>query len=178
MSLIFAAYESTATVIAWALHELALNPIHQAALRSEVSASPSDPSFDDLYSGLPFLDAVVNETLRIHPPVLQVHREAMQDSLVPLTPLPKSSAYQHAPKLSPTPATLLFIPRGTILLLPVNVMQRAEDVWGSDAQVWNPCRWADIEAKEAKEKKQDWRRELLGFSTGQVFLSYSFESLT
>lgn len=166
MSLIFAAYESTATVLAWTLHELALNPAHQEALRNEVSASPSDPSFDDLHTGLPFLDAVLNETLRIHPPVLQVHREAMQDSLVPLTPLPKSSSCRPAQGLSPTPSTHLFIPRGTILLLPVNVMQRAEDVWGADAQVWNPCRWADIQANEAMEKKQDWRREILGFSTG------------
>jgi cytochrome P450 len=167
MSLIFAGYETTATVIAWILHELALNPDHQKALRNEVSASPSDPSFDDLHSGLPFLDAVVNETLRVHPPFLQVHREASQDSLVPLTPLSKSS-YRPGQGLSPTPSTHLFIPRGTILLLPVNVMQRAKDVWGSDADVWNPNRWAEIEAKEAEEKKQDWRRELLGFSVGCV----------
>ncbi|KAF8499344.1 cytochrome P450 [Gautieria morchelliformis] len=165
MTLIFAGYETTATVIAWALHELALNPTHQDALRDEVSALGSEPTFDELHSGLPFLDAVINETLRIHPVVLQVHREASQDSLVPLTPPPKSS-YQQSRGLSPDRSAHLFIPRGTIILFPVNVMQTAEDVWGPDAHTWNPRRWADIERKEAGEKRKDWRRELLVFSTG------------
>ncbi|KAF8588823.1 cytochrome P450 [Ramaria rubella] len=165
MTLIFAGYETTATVIAWVLHELALNPQHQETLRSEVSASSSDPSFDELHSGLPFLDAVINETLRHHPVVLQVHREASEDSLIPLTPLPKTP-HQSVRGLSPTQSTHLFIPRGTILLLPVNVMQSAEDVWGADARKWNPHRWADIEAKETRERRPDWRRELLVFSTG------------
>jgi cytochrome P450 len=167
MTLIFAGYETTATVIAWALHELALNPAYQDALREEVSASGSEPTFDELHSGLPFLDAVVNETLRIHPVVTQVHREASQDSLVPLTPPPKPS-YQQSRGLSPDQSAHIFIPRGTIILFPVNVMQTAEDVWGPDAHTWNPHRWADIARKEAGEKRQDWRREILVFSTGCV----------
>lgn len=166
MSLIFAGYETTATLIAWVLEELALNPAHQERLRNEVSASPSDPSFDELHSGLPFLDAVINETLRVHPPVLQIHREATEDSMIPLTTLPKGSSFLPKQQLSPSSSTHLFVPRGTIILLPVNVMQRAEDVWGANAHVWDPTRWADIAAREAAEKKQDWRRELLVFSSG------------
>lgn len=165
MTLIFAGYETTASVIAWALHELALNPAHQEALRNEVSASGAEPSFEELLSGLPFLDAVVNETLRLHPVVLQVHREASKDILVPLTPLSKS--LNHQPRgLAPTQSTHLFIPRGTIVLFPVNVMQTAEDVWGADAHVWDPRRWSDIRVKESREKRTDWRREILSFSTG------------
>ncbi|KAF8515319.1 cytochrome P450 [Hysterangium stoloniferum] len=163
MTLIFAGYETTATVIAWALYELALHPKFQDTLRAEVTASSADPSFEDFQAGFSLLNATVNETLRVHPVVMQVHREAAQDSLVPLTAL-----QEHSPNrgLNPQPQSHLFIPRGTILVLPINIMQSAEDVWGPDAHIWDPYRWRDINAKESREKRQDWRRELMVFSAG------------
>ena len=167
MTLIFAGYETTATVIAWALHELALNPAHQDALRNELSALGSEPVFDKLHSNFPFLDAVINETLRVHPVVTQVHREASKDSLVPLTPLPQS-CHKQPGGVTPVRSTHLFIPRGTIVMFPVNVMQSAEDVWGPDAHAWDPRRWADIEGTKAQDQWSDWRREILVFSTGCV----------
>ena len=174
MTLIFAGYETTATVIAWALHELALHPAEQDALRNEVSASGSEPTFDELHTGLPFLEAVVNETLRVHPVVPQLHREAAQDTLLPLAPLPKSSFKQAG--VSPTPSTHLFVPRGTIILMPLNVMQTAKDVWGADGDVWNPHRWAEIEGKESRAHRSDWRRELVAFSAGYA-ISINWEDL-
>jgi hypothetical protein len=168
MTLIFAGYETTATVIAWTLYELAMNPEFQGALRAELSVSSADPSFEDLQTLFPLLSATIDETLRVHPVVLQVHREAAKDCLVPITQL-----QEHSPKrgLAPQPQSHLFIPRGTVLVLPVNTMQSAEDVWGPDANRWNPYRWRDIDAKEDREKRRDWRRELMAFSTGLVIAS-------
>lgn len=165
MTLIFGGYETTATIMAWALHELALHPEIQEELRREVTASSSDPSFEDLYHGLPLLSAVVNETLRFHPTFMQVHREASKDSLLPLTPLPQEFAQKG---IIPSNKTHLFVPKGTILVLPINIMQSSEDVWGSDAHIWNPYRWMDGANKEADQSKHAWRKELMIFSTGYV----------
>ena len=39
---------------------------------------------DDL-NGLPFMDAVVRETLRLYPPVPSIQREAKKDDCIPLS---------------------------------------------------------------------------------------------
>ncbi|KAJ7200745.1 cytochrome P450 [Mycena pura] len=70
----------------WALIELARNPFKQAKLREElVGFGAGDPTYDQLGSGLlPYLDAVVLETLRLHPPVSESTREAIVDDVLPL----------------------------------------------------------------------------------------------
>jgi cytochrome P450 len=61
----------------WALIELAKNPSFQAKLREELSVHFShsgDPTYDQLASSLPYLDSVVHEVLRLHPPVWETNR--------------------------------------------------------------------------------------------------------
>jgi cytochrome P450 len=71
--------------MAWALYALTQDKDVQTKLREEVSnLSTDDPSMDDL-NGLPYLDAVVRETLRLYPPVPFVPREAMKDDCIPLS---------------------------------------------------------------------------------------------
>jgi cytochrome P450 len=55
----------------WCLIELCKRPELQQALRKELrQAYPtSDPTWDELMQNLPLLDAVVHETLRLHPAV-------------------------------------------------------------------------------------------------------------
>jgi cytochrome P450 len=70
--------------MAWALYSLTQNKDAQTKLREEALNLPTDnPSMDDL-NGLPYLDAVVRETLRLHPPVSDVQREVMKDDCIPL----------------------------------------------------------------------------------------------
>lgn len=61
----------------WALIELARHPQHQSRLRAELTgAFPNrDPTWDELTYGLPYLDGVVHEVLRLHPAVSQTTRE-------------------------------------------------------------------------------------------------------
>jgi cytochrome P450 len=68
----------------WALHELSLAPEIQTKLREELLTVETDtPSMDEL-SALPYLDAVVKETLRLHPSFGEAVRVAIKDDVLPL----------------------------------------------------------------------------------------------
>ena len=56
----------------------------QSKLRNEVlSVGTDNPTMDEL-NGLPYLDAVVREALRVHAPVPSTLRVATQDDILPL----------------------------------------------------------------------------------------------
>ena len=62
----------THTAVKWAIVELARHPEKQNKLRRELlQFSGSDPTWDQVVTGTacPYLDAVVHESLRVHPPV-------------------------------------------------------------------------------------------------------------
>lgn len=63
----------------WALIELSRKLDKQNKLRSEIaSLGGVDPSWEQITSGLPYLDAVVHEVLRLHPPVGETTRVVRQ----------------------------------------------------------------------------------------------------
>lgn len=49
-----------------------MDPYLQDEVRDEISVA-GDPSFDDLNNKYPLLDALVKETLRLHPAILENH---------------------------------------------------------------------------------------------------------
>lgn len=83
-SFLLAGHETTSHATAWALYALSTDLEIQSKLREECfSLSKSDPTMDEL-SSLPFLDSVVRETLRLHPPVESASRTATRDDIIPL----------------------------------------------------------------------------------------------
>ena len=69
----------------WALYALTQNKQAQTKLREEVSnVSTDNPTMDDL-NGLPYLDAVVRETMRRYSPLSVVSRAADKDDIIPLS---------------------------------------------------------------------------------------------
>ena len=71
--------------MSWALYALSQNKQAQTKLREEISnISTDNPTMDDL-NGLPYMDAVVRETLRLYPPLPSVLREARKDDCIPLS---------------------------------------------------------------------------------------------
>ena len=69
----------------WALYALTQNKQAQTKLREEVSdVSTDNPTMDDL-NGLPYLDAVVRETMRLYSPISVIPRAADKDDIIPLS---------------------------------------------------------------------------------------------
>lgn len=67
--MIFRGTDTTALLTEWAMAELILNPEVQEKLRAEIEAAVGDRSLTDAdVAALPYLQAVVKETLRVHPP--------------------------------------------------------------------------------------------------------------
>ncbi len=75
--LFLAGHETTALALSWTLHELSLNPGVERRLHDELTRvlGGRAPTFDDLPK-LEYTARVVNESLRIHPPVWSIGREA------------------------------------------------------------------------------------------------------
>ena len=64
--------DTTSTTLTFLFYELARNPHHISILRKEMeSCTPDDgsPAKGQDLQHLPHLNAVINETLRLHPPV-------------------------------------------------------------------------------------------------------------
>ena len=73
VTMLFAGYETTSTMLSWAFYELSQNPAALTRLQEEVDGLGSDPSTKDIES-LKYADCVINETLRLHPANSEVAR--------------------------------------------------------------------------------------------------------
>ena len=71
--LLFAGHETTAVVLAWALHWTHGDPEVLARVLAELDALGPAPE-PDAFASLPYLEAVCHETLRLNPPVVDVGR--------------------------------------------------------------------------------------------------------
>jgi cytochrome P450 len=80
-------YETTANAVTWSLFSLSQNPDMQARLRAELLEAFPDDSMEptvEALNALPYLEAIVRETLRFHPPIDLTARVAEGDDVIPL----------------------------------------------------------------------------------------------
>ncbi|KGO41082.1 Cytochrome P450 [Penicillium expansum] len=124
MTFLGAGHETTASALQWAVYALCKNPNVQTRLRDEIRGNL--PSLDDpnpisaaAVDSLPYLNAVCNEVLRFHPSVPVTIRRAARDTTL---------AGMH-------------IPKDTLLTLSPQVTNRLEELWGPDANEFNPERF-------------------------------------
>ncbi|KAJ7259650.1 cytochrome P450 [Mycena rebaudengoi] len=128
-----AGHETTSTAATWALFALTQNVAVQTRLRDELlTVSTDNPSMDEL-NALPFLDCVVRETLRLHAPVTATSRIAIRDDVIPLgTPYTDINGTVHE---------TLRIVKGQPIIIPILILNRDSEIWGSDALEFRPERW-------------------------------------
>ena len=80
-----AGYETTSTLLFWASYALAMNPDVQEKLYEEAKEAKErsgDLDYETLFS-MKYLDAFINETLRMYPPVVRFIRFCTQDHKLP-----------------------------------------------------------------------------------------------
>ena len=81
---IVAGHETTSVATTWCLFALTQAPDVQRRLRAELLALDTDTPDMDALNALPYLDMVIRETLRVHPPVTNTLRVAVRDDVIPL----------------------------------------------------------------------------------------------
>ncbi|KAH7056590.1 cytochrome P450 [Linnemannia elongata] len=125
---IFAGHETTSAALSWTFYQLACHPEVQTRLREETRQLYKDregaPTYDELNS-LPYLNAVIRESLRLWSPIPLNLRVSVEDDY-----LPRNNG------LPP-----LYVPAGTNLQLPMFILQRDPKIWGPDSLSFNPSRW-------------------------------------
>jgi len=131
--MMLAARDTTATLLSYTCYMLAMYPAVMIRLREEVHAShgtSGNATYDGLKE-LKYLRAVLNETLRLFPPVPLNNREAQRETVIPTRDGP------------------IYIPRkGWQFVWSVSSIHKRKDLWGPDADEFIPERWLDDRAKE------------------------------
>ncbi|KIM70716.1 hypothetical protein SCLCIDRAFT_18765 [Scleroderma citrinum Foug A] len=156
--LLLAGYETTSTVLSWVLLELAKNPAIQTKLREELLAFSLEPTYDQLTNNLPYLDAVVHETLRLDSPITEFIRIATEDDVITLSEPVRTRSGELVNSIS--------IAKGTRIGISVTCMNRSTAIWGQDAKEFRPERWLEKDGLPKKAQEIQGHRHLLTFSEG------------
>ncbi|KAG2341448.1 cytochrome P450 [Suillus weaverae] len=157
--LLLAGFETTAASMMWALVELAQNPGMQTKLRDECLEFGPTPSYDDLTNKLPYLDAVVNEVLRLHAPLKEIPRSATQEDVIPLSEPMRTAAGNFTESVC--------ISKGTVVVIPLAALNCSVSMWGPEATAFKPSRWfeGDEGTHGARETLHGYRH-LMTFGDG------------
>ncbi|KAF8516702.1 cytochrome P450, partial [Hysterangium stoloniferum] len=141
-TILFAGYDTTGLAVSWCLHNLATHTSLQTRLREEllsVSLSSDPGERGHQIDGLPFLDKVVKESLRLNPPVHSSIRVATQDDIIPLSErliLRNGEAVDEVK-----------IRKGSFIHIPLEGFNVCTDIWGPEAVNFDPDRWSNLPAK-------------------------------
>ncbi|KAG1876229.1 cytochrome P450 [Suillus subluteus] len=145
--MIFAGLETTSAAVARALYMLAKHPHVQQQLRAEICNAATAHqavdvdhshvgsvrlSYDSLMS-LPFLDAVVRETLRLYPSLPVLGRRTTSAASVPLQFPVRSVSGEEINTIS--------VAKRQAIVISILAANHNQAVWGEDASEWKPERW-------------------------------------
>ncbi|KAJ6561523.1 cytochrome P450 [Mycena vulgaris] len=126
-TLVFTATDTTSGAISRLLHLLAQHPEVQDKLFEEISAHEEEPDCDTL-SSLPYMDAVIRETLRVYVP-----HETTEDTSLPLLYPVRGTDGRDL--------SSIHVPKGTDVCISILGANHHRATWGEDASEWKPERW-------------------------------------
>ncbi|KAG9093817.1 hypothetical protein FS749_013684 [Ceratobasidium sp. UAMH 11750] len=132
LNILIAGRDSTAATLTFACYALAMYPACLDKLRAEVLATfgtSQHPSFEEL-RGMKYLRAFINEVFRLFPPVPFNERTAVRSTVF------RSGGQKF------------YVPKGAQVPISVLHMHRRKDLWGPDADDFDPERWLDERMKK------------------------------
>ncbi|GBE88329.1 Lanosterol 14-alpha demethylase [Sparassis crispa] len=161
IALLMAGQHTSSSSSAWTLLRLADNPdVAQKLYQEQVDhfSAPDrrlrDMTYDEMRS-LPILDAVIRETLRLHPPIHSIFR-MVRSAL----PMPPSLA-------APSEDSVYVVPKGDIVLASPAVSQVDPTLW-KDGVKWEPSRWLDVDGFAVRAQKSYDDESKVDFGFGLV----------
>ncbi|KAJ7641311.1 cytochrome P450 monooxygenase CYP63 [Roridomyces roridus] len=134
LSVLLAARDTTACLLTFVVYFMAIYPDVATRLRAEVleHCGPRGfPSYENI-KNMKYMRAVINEVLRLYPPVPLNVRESRSEACV--LPPSDTSSSQQLPYYMPGSTTIIYLPL---------LMQRNPSLWGPDADEFDPERWLD-----------------------------------
>ncbi|KAI0791316.1 cytochrome P450 monooxygenase CYP63 [Abortiporus biennis] len=140
LSFLLAGRDTTATLLTFLTYFMALHPDVCQKMRAEVleQVGPTaSPTFETI-KNLRYMHAVINETLRLYPPVPGIGRSTRDFPAVFPKSDPTYPERQNKPVVAPKDAYITLI-----CYLP----QRNKVLWGEDAEEFDPDRWLDSRLK-------------------------------
>ncbi|WCJ31763.1 cytochrome P450 family 96 subfamily A polypeptide 1 [Euphorbia peplus] len=127
LNFMFAGRENS---LAWLFWLLGKNPTAKSKIREElesISPSKTELFFEwESLNKLVYLQAAIYETLRLYPPVMYEHKEAIEVDVLP-------SGHCVKEKMK--------------IFIPLYVMGRSRSIWGEDCEEFKPERWISDEGK-------------------------------
>ncbi|KAJ8475067.1 hypothetical protein ONZ45_g15739 [Pleurotus djamor] len=160
-TIMLAGHETTASTLTWLLYELCRHPEDQKRVRDEVrdlrQALPAGAEFTIAnLETLTFTNAVIKEVLRLHPIVPALQRRAAFDDVLPLS-IPITTKDGDV-------VTEIPIKKGATITVSICAYNRLPEVWGTDADDWNPRRF--LEKPKDKQTSVGVFANLMTFSAG------------
>jgi cytochrome P450 len=126
MTLFLAGQETTALALSWTWYLLAGHPAIEEKLVAELTAALGDrPLTAEDVPRLKYAEAVINESMRIHPPAYVLGREAIRDTSVAGHPVPK----------------------GWTVFMAQSILHR-DPRWWTEPDTFRPERWLDGSTKD------------------------------
>eukprot|EP00873_Tetraselmis_striata_P021841 jgi/Tetstr1/442105/TSEL_030262.t1 len=146
MTMMVAGQETSAILLTWVCALLAWHPDIQEKARWEVEGVLGGEAPQPA-SQLPFLEAILLETMRVLPPAYMIGRCAREDSAL--------GEWR--------------VPRGTTILVGCVLMHRDARYWDEDAGQFKPERWLDTSGSLAAG---DWQKALSGMGANGAYLPF------
>ncbi|KRG02072.1 probable cytochrome P450 313a4 isoform X2 [Drosophila mojavensis] len=119
--IVFGAFETTANTVAYTLMLLAMFPMYQEKAFEEIlSLFPDSGDFEVSYEDtqqMVYLDLIINESMRVMPPVPIVSRQTSEDLLL---------------------SSGVIVPKGVQIAINIFYLHRSKQIWGEDAETFNP----------------------------------------
>ncbi|KAJ3496049.1 hypothetical protein NLG97_g2952 [Lecanicillium saksenae] len=135
LSMMAAGRDTTASLMASAFYTLSRRPDIWKKLQNEIQFLNGHPPSYQQLRDLKYTKYIMNETLRMYPPIFSLGRRSLCDTILPTG--------GGADGTSP-----IFVPKGCGVIYNTWAMHRRKDLYGEDADEFRPERWA--------EKRHGW----------------------